>query len=247
MAVDDKCPQWIRLDTHDLDSPEVMYLMGGHTEADWANYGRLCALRTEIVRTGKGYVEVGNERHMLALGHKLGLVGTETVREFVELLLDAEICERAAFEVKGWLMMPDAWNQLEAYNAQVRANRANGRKGGRPRKDAQPEKPNQNPDETQQKPNQNPDETQQKPNQNPDETQQKPEPSSREEKITKEVTYNVTGQGDFSTIRAELEEHGYRINADGAVTTEGPVPAQRDGPGGSQPLPGDDDEAGGTS
>ena len=180
MAVDDKCPQWIRLDTHDTDSREVSYILGGRSEADLANYGRLCILRQIIVRSGEGYIDVGDERHLSALGYQLGIFDNQQLVDFVRLLLDSGACERAAYEAKGWLMMPDAWNQLSAYQSQVRANRANGAKGGRPRKrqdapEATPNpaaqenpssKPSQNPTETQAKPKRNPTRTQMKPNQN---------------------------------------------------------------------------------
>ena len=235
MAVDDKCPQWIRLDTHDTDSREVSYILGGRSEADLANYGRLCILRQIIVRSGEGYIDVGDERHLSALGYQLGIFDNQQLVDFVRLLLDSGACERAAYEAKGWLMMPDAWNQLSAYQSQVRANRANGAKGGRPRKrqdapEATPNpaaqenpssKPSQNPTETQAKPNRNPSKTQAEPNQNPDETQPEPEPSSREEKtIYPSECGNPTGRdAEFSTI-PDFSTHAVR---DGPLAWEPPL------------------------
>ena len=225
MAIDDKCPQWIRLDTHDVDSREVSYILGGYSEADLANYGRLCILRQEIVRAGEGYLEVGDDRHRLALGHKLGIRSDDEFLAFIEILLESGVCERAAYEAKGWLMMPDAWNQLSAYQSQVRANRANGAKGGRPRKAQSAaaqteEKPSENPTETEEKPNQNPSKTEPEPNQNPDITQPKPEPSIREEKINLRDTVDVTGQSGFSTSPNPSTE----------FSTSPPLEDVRDGP-----------------
>lgn len=85
---------------------------------------------------------------------------------------------------------------IKRYNAQL----ANGKKGGRPRK----EKPNQNPNETQLKPNNNPNITQEKPNQNLNKEKDKEKNKNiekeyqQQKEINKEKCFDVVDDVDIN-------------------------------------------------
>ena len=149
MSADDKCAPWIRVSTTDMNSYEGRYILGGKSTKEWADYGRYFALIQLAARTPEGVIDVSDERRLKSLSVDLAMT-PKACREWLGVLLEGGIIEREAYEDRGILCIVDVCNAVIAYQSQVSANRRNGARGGRPRKDkTEPIKK----EETERKPN----------------------------------------------------------------------------------------------
>lgn len=133
MSADDKCPQWIRVSTTDMTSTEGRYILGGKSTREWADYGRWFALMQLVARSPEGYLDVADARRLKSLAVDLAMT-PKACTEWLEMLVEGGAVEREAYEVQKWVCVPDIWNAIQSYRMQVRANKRNGAKGGRPRK-----------------------------------------------------------------------------------------------------------------
>lgn len=133
MSADDKRPQWIRVSTYDMTSPEGRYILGGKSAREWADYGRWFALLQLMARTTEGYIDVSDPRRLKSLATDLALT-PKACGDWIGVLVEGGAVEREAYEEKGWICVADVYNAVQSYKCQVRANKRNGAKGGRPRK-----------------------------------------------------------------------------------------------------------------
>ena len=133
MSVDDKCPQWIRMSTHDMESPTGSYVLGGKSEKEWAAYGREKGLEQLCARTPDGYIDVSDERRLKSLAYSLAMTPA-ACKKWLSVLVDGGVIDRESYESCGWVLVVDVYNSVQSYQTRVRANKRNGSKGGRPTK-----------------------------------------------------------------------------------------------------------------
>lgn len=133
MSADDRCPPWIRLSTDNMTSIEGRYILGGKSNREWADYGRYIGLMQLIARTPEGFIDVSDERRLKSLSVDLAMT-PKACKGWLEVLVDGGAIEREAYEAKRWVCIADVYNHVQAYQTQVRVNKRNGAKGGRPRK-----------------------------------------------------------------------------------------------------------------
>ncbi len=141
MSVDDKCPPWIRVSTTNMTSAEGRYILGGKSAKEWADYGRYFALIQLIARSPQGYIDVSDERRLRSLAVDLALT-PKACTTWLNVLLKGGVIDAESYEQAGRVCMPDVYNAVTAYQTQIRVNRKNGAKGGRPRKNKTEQKPN---------------------------------------------------------------------------------------------------------
>lgn len=133
MSADDKCPQWIRVSTSDMTSQEGRYILGGKSQREWADYGRWFALIQLMARDSNGFIDVSDPRRLKSLAVDLALT-PKACRDWLGVLVDGGAIDREAYEARGWICVADVYNAVQSYQTQTRANKRNGAKGGRPRK-----------------------------------------------------------------------------------------------------------------
>lgn len=146
MSADDKHLQWLRVNTCDMVSLEGRYILGGKSTREWADYGRWFALLQLMARSSDGCIDVGDPRRLKSLAADLAL-SPKACRDWLAVLVEGGAIDRDNYE-QGRIFVADVFNAVQAYNAQVRANKRNGTKGGRPRK-----RGNNDTEDTQKKPN----------------------------------------------------------------------------------------------
>ena len=76
---------------------------------------------------------MSDERRLKSLSVDLAMT-PKACKGWLEVLVDGGAIEREAYEAKGWVCIADVYNHVQAYQTQVRVNKRNGAKGGRPRK-----------------------------------------------------------------------------------------------------------------
>ena len=133
MSAADKVPQWIRVSTSDMTSAEGRYILGGKSSREWADYGRWFALLQLVARSPEGLIDVSDQRRLKSLAVDLALT-PKACKDWLGVLVDGGAIEREAYEARGWICIPCVFNDVQSYKSQVRVNRLNGAKGGRPRK-----------------------------------------------------------------------------------------------------------------
>ena len=133
MSASDKFPQWIRVSTSDMTSAEGRYILGGKSQREWADYGRWFALLQLVARSPEGYIDVGDQRRLKSLAADLALT-PKGCKEWLSVLVEGGAIDRDAFVSKCWICVPCVFNDVQAFRSQVRVNRINGAKGGRPRR-----------------------------------------------------------------------------------------------------------------
>ena len=144
MSCDDRCPPWIRVSTSNMTTVEGRYILGGRSAREFADYGRYFALIQLVARTPQGYIDVGDARRLKSLAADLGMT-PKACRDWLAVLVEGGAIDAECYEARGWVFMPDVYNQVQSYQGQVAANRRNGAKGGRPRKQKTETKPNGKP------------------------------------------------------------------------------------------------------
>jgi len=132
MSADDKCPPWIRVNTSDMLSQEGRYILGGRTTKEWADYGRYFALLQLLARSPEARIYVEDERLLKSLSVDLNMT-PKSCRAWLDDL-DAIGVLNSNDYADGYVMIDDVTNAVSDYLSQVRRNRENGAKGGRPRK-----------------------------------------------------------------------------------------------------------------
>lgn len=133
MSADDKCPPWIRVSTTDMTSSEGRYILGGKSAKEWADYGRYFALIQLVARSPQGFIDVSDPRRLKSLAVDLAMT-PKACKDWIDMLLTGGVIERESYERMGWICIVDVYNAVQSYQAQVRANKRNGAKGGRPKK-----------------------------------------------------------------------------------------------------------------
>lgn len=141
MSVDDRCPQWIRVSTLDMTSPEGRYILGGKSVREWADYGRWFALLQLVARSPEGYIDVADARRLKSLAADLAMT-TKACREWLAVLVEGGAIDSEMYEQRSWVCVTDVFDAVQSYKVQVRVNKRNGSKGGRPRKEKTETKPN---------------------------------------------------------------------------------------------------------
>ena len=115
-----------------MTSQEGRYILGGKSAKEWADYGRWFALLQLMARTQEGYIDVSDPRRLKSLAVDLALT-PKACRDWLGVLVDGGAIEQESYDV-GRVLVPDVYNSVQSYKSQVRANKRNGAKGGRPRK-----------------------------------------------------------------------------------------------------------------
>lgn len=123
--VDEKYPQWIRLRSNDYDTPAGRYILAGGSTTDWANYGRWCVLRQILATTPYALMDVSNPRQLGSLARQLGFSGPKACRSWLVALAECDAIDREALEERGWVLVGDISDALQAYQEMCRTNRRN--------------------------------------------------------------------------------------------------------------------------
>ncbi|MBQ6395502.1 MAG: hypothetical protein IJH87_04085 [Atopobiaceae bacterium] len=121
-STDDKFPQWMRIRTNDMTTPEGRFVLGGMSTQEWADYGRLMALRQILSTTPGASVDVSNRRQLASLATSLGLTAPKC-RQLLEVFVEAGAIDRELFEGKNVVFVNDIFEAQESYKSRCRVNR----------------------------------------------------------------------------------------------------------------------------
>ena len=122
MSADDRCPQWVRVSTHHMTSIAGRYVLGGKTAREWADYGRLFALTQLCACTTEGYIDASDSRRLASLAQDLGM-SAKACRSWIGVLVEGGAVDRDSWESEGRILVPDAFNAVQAYATQSRTNK----------------------------------------------------------------------------------------------------------------------------
>ena len=132
VSVDDKYPQWMRIRTNDFQTPQGRYVLSGGTAASWADYGRWVALRQMLAQSPGATLDVSDQRELRGLARELGFSTPRRCLEFLQVLASCDAID-AELLARGTVADADVLAAQQSYQARLRTNRSNARRGGRPR------------------------------------------------------------------------------------------------------------------
>lgn len=124
MSADDKCPQWIRVSTHDMTSSAGRYILGARTQKDWANYGRWFALMQLLASTPESVIDVSTPQRLKSIAHELAMT-PKACEEWLGTLSESGAIDTEAYDAKRLLFVPDVYDAVQSYQTRVRVNRQN--------------------------------------------------------------------------------------------------------------------------
>lgn len=123
-SVSERFPQWIRLRTNDVDTPAGRYILAGGSTADWANYGRLLALRQFLATTPGAAIDVSDQRMLGSLARQLGM-SARSCRSWLQALAECDAIDREMLEERGLVFDGDVYEAQLSYQSRCSTNAKN--------------------------------------------------------------------------------------------------------------------------
>lgn len=124
--------KWLQLDINDHLHGVGRRILGTKTSREWADLGRYDVLKDLCAIDERGYLDLFDPAEMRALRDELRL-SAKALQDFLDRLASVGAIDADAWTEKGRVMVPEAWNARQRYEAKCRVNRANGKRGGRPK------------------------------------------------------------------------------------------------------------------
>lgn len=123
-SISERFPQWIRLRSNDTDTPAGRYILAGGSTADWANYGRLQALRQFLATTPGASIDVSDQRMLGSLARQLGM-SARSCRSWLQALAECDAIDREMLEERGLVFDCDIFEAQVAYQSRCSTNARN--------------------------------------------------------------------------------------------------------------------------
>lgn len=120
-GTDERYPVWVRMRTDDVETDAARHLLADGRQADWASYGRYCALRLRLSRSPGSVVDLGDEPMVRALARELCL-SPRALRAWLDGLAACGGIDAEAW-AEGRVLVYDIWQQGERYRERVELNR----------------------------------------------------------------------------------------------------------------------------
>lgn len=124
--------KWIQLDIHEHLHGVGRRIVGTKTAKEWADLGRYDVLKDLCALDERGYLDLSNPAELRAIRDELRLSANACL-DFMDRLALAAAIDQDAWGEKSWVMIAEAWNARQRYETKCRANRSNGKRGGRPK------------------------------------------------------------------------------------------------------------------
>ena len=123
--------KWIQLDIHEHLHGVGRRIVGTKTAKEWADLGRYDVLKDLCALDERGYLDLSNPAEMRAIRDELRL-SAKACGDLMDRLALAGAIDRDSWSEKSWVMIAESWNARQRYESKCRANRSNGKRGGRP-------------------------------------------------------------------------------------------------------------------
>lgn len=122
---------WIKVPRGEHNTEAGMRMLGAHTDAEFAEWGRWCLLRSILSETERGRIDLTDDKMLQTLMFNFRL-STEETMKFIERLISLGLLQRDVVGSRVEIFNIDVENSINAYKTIVKRNKNNGKKGGRP-------------------------------------------------------------------------------------------------------------------
>lgn len=124
--------RWIQLDVNDHLHGTGRRIVGTKTIREWADLGRYDVLKDLCAIDERGYLDLSSPAEMRALRDELRL-GANALCDFLDRMAMVGAIDADSWTERSRVLVAEAWNARQKYESKCRVNRANGKRGGRPR------------------------------------------------------------------------------------------------------------------